>query len=50
MPRREQGSDFFEQLRLVRNVEIQTNVVDPQQFADGIHRHRFRSFMAGFLD
>ena len=47
MPRREQGGEFFEQLRLARNVAIQTNVVAPQQFADGIHRDRFRSFMAG---
>ena len=37
MPRGKQGGDLFEQLGFVRYVEIQTDVVKSQQFADGIH-------------
>ena len=37
MPRGKQGGDLFEQLRFGRHVEIQTDVVKSQQFADGIH-------------
>ena len=37
VPRGKQGGDLFEQLRFGRHVEIQTDVVKSQQFADGIH-------------
>jgi hypothetical protein len=43
--RREQRSDFSEQLNLVRDFEVQTNVFDPQQFADGVHCEQFRRFI-----
>ena len=37
MPRGKQGGDLFEQLRFGRHVDIETDVVKSQQFADGIH-------------
>jgi hypothetical protein len=37
MSRGKQGGDLFKQLRFGRHVEIQTDVVKGQQFADGIH-------------
>lgn len=37
VPRGKQGGDLFEQLSFGRHLEIQTDVIESQQFADGIH-------------
>jgi hypothetical protein len=43
MPRGKQGCDLVKQLGFVRHVEIQTDVIESQQFAERVHLRLTRS-------